>query len=489
MKKLKFRGNTKGFTLVELIVIISIMGFLAAIITPNILTRIARQKKYKAVEACKQAVSAANQLYDDSVVYKNTFTADAIAQSAGLKGNVKVAVVNGEIVHLFYKDGNESVLYCRYYDEVDGTHHTHDYGQGYTNPYICDGTDVLPAHTELYNYIDDTEAINYYENDIDDVLPEFGSDSGIEYDTETTTAGTGTTSSDDSSGETTTASDGSSEPTTSSNASKPFIFSSNTDYSLGGDSAERMYKIVTDWLDSQFFQNPTNVIAKDNWAATGGMTYQLQNGSVPLGAKWDSSTNSMVDQEPTLSVSQSPKKITSYKGSDGYYYVCLEGSVPGSGINLFDQNQDMTIVDWDGTTKTVKQNPAKFLNIDSNGNYVKTDPEVYAENINRMLVSPKSIIDNIENAMANVAASEASSNSSKVIKVSLTDDSRVCSRRYVSPSDNYTWHVVTYEGADRAVSQGDVYVDPTVGTIEIYWNSNGNGLGWFPIAYYPGYTP
>jgi competence protein ComGC len=263
MKKLKFRGNTKGFTLIELIVIMCIMGFLAAIITPNILTRIARQKKYKAVEACKQAVSAANQLYDEALVYKSKFTADAIVERAGLTGDVKVEVVNDEIVHLFYKNGNESVLYCRYYDEVDSSgSHVHNFGSAYTDPYVCDGTDTLPAHEELYNYIDDMDAANYYADNVADVLPEFGTDSNIEFETETTTAGTTPTSSDDS-GETTT-SDGSSEPTTSSNASKPFVFDPNVDYSWGGDGVERMYKIVTDWLDSQFFQNATNVIAKDN---------------------------------------------------------------------------------------------------------------------------------------------------------------------------------------------------------------------------------
>jgi hypothetical protein len=243
-------------------------------------------------------------------------------------------------------------------------------------------------------------------------------------------------------------------------------------------------------LDSEYFQTATNVIDKSWISDNTGKTLQLQNGSVPAGMKWAEISPGQwgpVEQEPLLSVSQCQKYITSYKvGND--YYVCLDGSVPSSGINLFDQNSSMTIVDWDGTTKTVKQNPIRFLNVDSNGNYIKTSPEDYATNINRMLVSPTSIIDNIENAMSNVATNEASQNSSKVIKVTLTDD-RVCSRRYVSPSDNYKWHVITYEGTDRAVSEGDVYVDPTTGTIEIYWNSNGNGLGWFPIGYYPGYEP
>lgn len=152
---LKQKNKSKGFTMVEIIVVLAVAGVLAALVTPNILAKITAQKQRVAVEECTQAVAAANQLLSDHTTFDVADFGPAAPNSletvkklAGVDGVVRYAeVANRQIVHLCYTRGSDSVMYCRYFDDVTGNEHNHNF------QIDCDGSfDDGVAHNELYTF-------------------------------------------------------------------------------------------------------------------------------------------------------------------------------------------------------------------------------------------------------------------------------------------------------------------------------------------------
>ncbi|MBC2756908.1 MAG: prepilin-type N-terminal cleavage/methylation domain-containing protein [Desulfobacteraceae bacterium] len=68
----KLRGNTKGFTLIELMIVIAIIGILAAIAIPNFIA-------YRNKSFCSKAESDANNIASDIADYFAVPTHTAIA--------------------------------------------------------------------------------------------------------------------------------------------------------------------------------------------------------------------------------------------------------------------------------------------------------------------------------------------------------------------------------------------------------------------------
>lgn len=109
-------NNKKGFTLVEVIVVLVILAILAAIMIPAMVQYINRAEKNRIIPECKMVVISAQALYTESYATGEVVTVDAIKQYSGVDGDVSDAqAVNGELQHITYTKAPWKVVYCRNY--------------------------------------------------------------------------------------------------------------------------------------------------------------------------------------------------------------------------------------------------------------------------------------------------------------------------------------------------------------------------------------
>lgn len=92
MKKL--RKNDKGFTLVELIVVLVILALLAAILVPALLGYIDKAKKEKNYQAAQEVHTAVQALATESYGKGNTAPTMTLAEIKDLAGIEDLAEVN-----------------------------------------------------------------------------------------------------------------------------------------------------------------------------------------------------------------------------------------------------------------------------------------------------------------------------------------------------------------------------------------------------------
>ena len=125
----KFNENKKkGFTLVELIVVLVILAILAALLIPALTGYIDKAKKKSVIAETRQAVMAAQTLVDeayakvdvgsDDVQLDNGFTKQQVADLAELDvDNIGNIVANGKIDTLVYSKSGKT---CTYYADTTG---------------------------------------------------------------------------------------------------------------------------------------------------------------------------------------------------------------------------------------------------------------------------------------------------------------------------------------------------------------------------------
>ena len=118
-KKLK---EKKGFTLVELIVVLVILAILAALLIPALTGYIDRAKRKSIVAETRQAVMAAQKISDED--YAKDKATDATAKTelseTEVKGTIKsVTLKDGKVTVLVYNHDKKTCTYTK--DATDGT--------------------------------------------------------------------------------------------------------------------------------------------------------------------------------------------------------------------------------------------------------------------------------------------------------------------------------------------------------------------------------
>ena len=134
-KKLK---DKKGFTLVELIVVLVILAILAAMLVPALTGYIDKAKEKSITAACRQVAIASQTLVDeaygktkkaaldDAELTAQGATADAITKLSEVSGKFTVTVSSaGKLTSVVYYEGGKQITYMQatgqFTNFVDGT--------------------------------------------------------------------------------------------------------------------------------------------------------------------------------------------------------------------------------------------------------------------------------------------------------------------------------------------------------------------------------
>lgn len=114
------KKTQKGFTLVEVIIVLVIIAILSVMLVPSLTGYIDNAKRSQVLAECKMATAAAQTLYGDYFASVNEITYDEIEDLAEVPGEVTLvarneAVDKHVVVHLTYQNNGLTCTYCKYY--------------------------------------------------------------------------------------------------------------------------------------------------------------------------------------------------------------------------------------------------------------------------------------------------------------------------------------------------------------------------------------
>ncbi len=114
------KKTQKGFTLVEVIIVLVIIAILSVMLVPSLTGYIDNAKRSQVLAECKMATAAAQTLYGDYFASENSITYDEVETLAEVPGTVTLIATNTPVdphvvVHLTYQNNGLTCTYCKYY--------------------------------------------------------------------------------------------------------------------------------------------------------------------------------------------------------------------------------------------------------------------------------------------------------------------------------------------------------------------------------------
>ena len=107
---MKENSKKKGFTLIELIAVIAILGILAAVLVPNIIGYTNKARKAKVIADAKIVVNAISAYNSDA----DTIIADTVAvNSTTVIGNTAIVGTTGSIKSVPLSLGSLTITNCK----------------------------------------------------------------------------------------------------------------------------------------------------------------------------------------------------------------------------------------------------------------------------------------------------------------------------------------------------------------------------------------
>ena len=90
MKKTQKKLGNKGFSLVELIVVIAIMAVLVGVLAPTLIKNIEKSRESKDAQNIEQIKSSAEVALQDETVYQNTVSSSDVTLITFTKGGCEI---------------------------------------------------------------------------------------------------------------------------------------------------------------------------------------------------------------------------------------------------------------------------------------------------------------------------------------------------------------------------------------------------------------
>jgi len=157
------KSNEKGFTLIEIVIVLIILALLAAIAIPTMVGYISQAKKTAAISECQTVVQSAQKFYVESYATGEAVTVEQIKELAEVTGDITgIETYQGTIIHLTYIKDTWTVVYCNKPETCDD--HTDTYNVSKTSQ-AGDPAETSPTPTPTSAVVSTADYF-YIDNDI-----------------------------------------------------------------------------------------------------------------------------------------------------------------------------------------------------------------------------------------------------------------------------------------------------------------------------------